>query len=144
MVEAAARSGRAQHCGWASELGREVRRCPDRCIRHVGRLSPAHPYGQATLVSDVDDVRALTRSGGTRSGVSDRGPDGCWIRLIPSCWPYGSRCGQVGDQRPELAVKCGQFGARIVGALVELEVLGLVAQDQTGAWPAVKRSVPTS
>ena len=44
---------------------------------------------------------------------------------------------------PELAVKCGQSVPRIVGALVELEVLGLVAQDQTGAW-RLKRSARAS
>jgi len=145
VVEAAARSGARNTASWASELGREVMAVPGSV--HSAMSAGCHRLirdGQATLVSDVDDVRALLAPMGLGPALADRGPD----RMLDSVDPEllavrESMPARSGISVPELAAKCGQPVPRIVGALVELEVLGLVAQDQTGAW-RLKRSARAS
>lgn len=143
VVEAAARSGARNTASWANELGRVVMAVPGPVFS--GMSTGCHRLirdGQATLVADVDDIRAQLAPLGVGPLLAERGPD----RLLDDVEPEllavrEAMPARGGISTSDLAVKCGHPVPRILGALAELEVLGLVGQDQTGAW-RLKR--PTS
>lgn len=144
VVEAAARSGARNTASWANELGRLVMAVPGPV--YSGMSAGCHRMirdGQATLVADVDDVRALLAPVGVGPLLPDRGPDRLLDDIEPELLAVREAMpGRGAITTSDLAGKCGQPLPRILGALVELEILGLVGQDQTGAW-RLKRPAPT-
>lgn len=136
VVEAAQRSGARNTATWAAELGRVVMAVPGPV--HSAMSSGCHRMirdGQANLVTDRDDVAALLapvgRGPDLPTGGAQRPLDGLDAGLLQvrEAMPGGQSIAAA-----ELAVRCGQPVPRVVGALVELETLGLVGHDPEGRW----------
>lgn len=136
VVEAALRSGARNTASWASALGREVMAVPGPV--HSAMSAGCHRMiadGQATLVTDAVDVRALVAPLGTVPEPVDRGPDreldlvDPGLMRVREAMPGGRAVASA-----EIAARCGTTVAQIIGALTELELLGLVARDVSGLW----------
>lgn len=136
VVEAAARSGARNTASWAAALGRVVMAVPGSV--HSAMSVGCHRLirdGQATLVCDADDVKALLAPVGLGPDLPERGADRVLDDVDPHLLAIREAMparGAVGP--PELAEKCGQTVPRVVAGLVELEILGLVKQDEQGMW----------
>ena len=136
VVEAAMRSGARNTANWASALGRVVMAVPGPV--HSAMSAGCHVLlrdGEANLVTDADDVRALISPLGEQPELPTRGAD----RLFDSLDAGLLRVREaMPARRPisagELAVACGASVPETMGALTELELLGLVRRDAEGAW----------
>ncbi|GAA2183294.1 DNA-processing protein DprA [Brooklawnia cerclae] len=136
VVEAALRSGARNTASWAASLGRVVMAVPGSV--HSAMSAGCHRMvtdGQASLVTDAVDVMALLAPLGTVPEPLDRGPDRPLDLVDPrllrvrEALPGG---GAVASG--EIAARCGLSIADVMGALTELEVLGLVRRDESGMW----------
>lgn len=145
VVEAAHRSGARNTASWAAELGRVVMAVPGSV--HSAMSAGCHRMirdGQATLVSDADDVRALLEPVGQGPLL----PTGGAARPLDLLEPrlLGVREAMPGRRAvsaAELAVEIGHPVGEVVGALIELEGLGLVRRDADGCWRTRRPETPT-
>lgn len=142
VVEAAQRSGARNTATWAGELGRTVMAVPGSV--HSAMSIGCHRMirdGQATLVTDSDDVCALLAPMGRAPILPTGGPARPLDFLDPELLTVREA---MPGTRPvttsELALMCGKRLPEVVAALVELEQLGLVRRQDDGSW-RLKRPV---
>lgn len=145
VVEAAQRSGALNTASWAGELGRVVMAVPGSV--HSGLSRGCHRLirdGQATLVADCDDVAALLAAVGRGPELPARGEQRPLDLLEPRLLTVREA---MPGRRPvtasELGSVCGKPVPDVVGALIELEQLGLVRREADGLW-RLRRPRPTS
>ena len=136
VVEAAQRSGALNTASWAGELGRVVMAVPGSV--HSGQSRGCHRLirdGQATLVADCEDVVALLAPVGRGPDLPERGEQRPLDLLEPRLLTVREA---MPGRRPvtasELGSLCGQPVPDVVGALMELELLGLVCRQADGSW----------
>lgn len=145
IVEAAQRSGARNTATWACELGRTVMAVPGSV--HSAMSSGCHRLirdGQATLVSDSDDVSALLAPMGRGPLLPTGGVDRPLDHLDPHLLAVREAMpGRGSLTASELALRCGQSVPEVVAALVELDQLGLVRRDEDGSW-RLRRPVLTA
>lgn len=136
VVEAAARSGARNTATWAAELGRVVMAVPGPV--HSAMSVGCHRMirdGQASLVSDIDDICALLAPLGAGPELATTGAQRPLDDLEDHLLEVREAMpGRRAIQAAELAVLSGQPLPRTIAALSELELLGLVKRDDAGAW----------
>ena len=136
VVEAAQRSGARNTASWAAELGRVVMAVPGPV--HSAMSVGCHRLirdGQATLVSDGDDVAALLAPMGRGPQLPLGGAERPLDRLEPHL--LGVREAMPGNRSvsaAEVAAGCGQTVPAVVAALIELEQRELVRRGLDGTW----------
>ncbi|RLP06482.1 DNA-processing protein DprA [Propionibacterium australiense] len=136
VVEAAARSGAVNTARWAGSLGRIVMAVPGPVTSGMSetphRLIRDH---EAELVAGADDVRALLCEPGEQpemlSATPSRLLDGLDPQLLAVREALPGRGSLTVD---ELAARARCTSATCAGALIELELLGLVGQSAPGRW----------
>ena len=136
VVEAAQRSGALNTASWAGELGRVVMAVPGSV--HSGQSRGCHRLirdGQATLVADCEDAVALLAPLGRGPDLPERGEQRPLDLLKPRLLTVREA---MPGRRPvtasELGSICGRPVPDVVGALMELELLGLVCRQADGSW----------
>jgi len=136
VVEAAQRSGALNTASWAGGLGRVVMAVPGSV--HSGQSRGCHRLirdGQATLVADCEDAVALLAPLGRGPDLPERGEQRPLDLLEPRLLTVREA---MPGRRPvtasELGSICGQPVPDVVGALMELELLGLVCRQADGSW----------
>ncbi|MFC2641282.1 MAG: DNA-processing protein DprA [Propionibacterium acidifaciens] len=136
VVEAAMRSGAVNTAHWAGALGRIVMAVPGPVTSGMSetphRLIRDH---EAELVAGPADVRALLCAPGEQLEgpwmTPTRPLDGLDPRLLAVREALPGRGSLTVNQ---LASRARCTSAACDGALVELELLGLVEQDESGRW----------
>ena len=140
VVEAAARSGALNTANWAAAMGRVLMAVPGP-VTSAMSVTPHRLIrdGQATLVADADDIRALLapfgRSPELPFGGAPRWQDGLSgdQSVVREVLP-----GRGGLSVSEVALASGVPVPRCIQALRGLEDLGVAAVDERGRWRACR------
>ncbi|SPF69201.1 dprA: DNA protecting protein DprA [Propionibacterium ruminifibrarum] len=136
VVEAAARSGAVNTARWAGALGRIVMAVPGPVTSGMSetphRLIRDH---EAELVAGADDVRALLCDPGEQPEPLPSTPARLLDGLDPGLLAVREALPGRGSLTvDELAARARCTSRTCAGALVELELLGLVEQQAPGRW----------
>jgi len=140
VVEAGARSGARNTVSWAGALGRVVMAVPGS-VKSAMSVGPHRLIrdGEATLVSDTDDVRALLAPFGESPELPLGGPPNLIDELTGDLFVVREALpGRGGASINQVALAAGLPVPRCVKALHELAERGFATADDMGRWRACR------